>query len=117
MPRAITGRIHKHRATALLKKAKGYRGGRSKLFRPAKNAVMKALKYAYFGRKQKKRNFRKLWIARINAVCRENEITYSKFMNGLMKLNITINRKTLSNLAIVEPAAFKELVEKVKSAK
>jgi large subunit ribosomal protein L20 len=117
MPRAITGRIHKHRAKALLKKAKGFRGGRSKLFRPAKNAVMKALKYAYFGRKQKKRNFRKLWIARINAICRENEITYSKFMNGLKKLDIALNRKTLSNLAIIDVDSFKELIDKVKKAK
>jgi large subunit ribosomal protein L20 len=117
MARAVTGRVHRKRANSLLKKAKGYRGGRSKLYRPAKNAVIKALTYSYIGRRRKKRDFRKLWIARINAVCRENEISYSKFINGLSKLDIVLNRKTLANLAITDISAFKELVEKVKKAK
>jgi len=117
MARAVTGRVHKKRAKSILKKAKGYRGGRSKLYRPAKNAVIKALQYAYIGRKQKKRNFRKLWIARINGICRENEISYSLFMDGLKKLNIVLNRKTLANMAIVDINSFKELIDKVKKAK
>jgi large subunit ribosomal protein L20 len=117
MARAITGRVHRKRAKSLLKKAKGFRGGRSKLYRPAKNAVIKALTYSYIGRRRKKRDFRKLWIARINAVCRQSEISYSQFMSGLGKLNIDLNRKTLANLAITDIAAFNELINKVKAAK
>ncbi len=100
----------------VLKLAKGYRGAKSKLFRTAKQAVMKSLSYAYIGRKQKKRDFRRLWITRISAACKINGTTYSKFMNGLKKADININRKMLSEIAIADPAAFAELVEKANSA-
>ncbi len=104
------------RRKRVLKLAKGYRGAKSKLFRTAKEAVMKSLSYAYIGRKQKKRDFRKLWIARISAACKLNGTTYSKFMNGLKKADINMNRKMLSEIAIADPAAFSELVEKAKAA-
>lgn len=98
----------------ILKLAKGYRGAKSKLFRTANQAVMKSLSYAYRDRKQKKRNFRQLWIARINAAARMNGISYSKFMNGLKTNGIEINRKMLAEIAVSDPAAFTKLVEKVK---
>ena len=107
-----TRRRHKK----ILKLAKGYRGAKSKLFRTANEAVMKSLVYSYIGRKQKKREFRQLWIARINAAARMNGISYSKFMNGLKKANIEINRKMLSEIAIADPKAFTALVEKAKAA-
>ena len=107
-----TRRRHKK----ILKLAKGYRGAKSRLFRTANEAVMKSLVYAYIGRKQKKREFRQLWIARINAAARMNGISYSKLMNGLKKANIEINRKMLSEIAIADPAAFTALVEKAKAA-
>ena len=100
----------------VLKLAKGYRGAKSKLFRTAKQAVMKSLSYAYIGRKQKKRDFRKIWITRISAACKLNGTTYSKFMNGLKKAEININRKMLSEIAIADPKAFTELVEKANAA-
>ena len=100
----------------ILKLAKGYRGAKSKLFRTANEAVMKSLVYAYIGRKQRKRDFRQLWIARINAAARMNGISYSRLMNGLKKANVEINRKMLSEIAIADPAAFTALVEKAKSA-
>ena len=108
----VTRRRHKK----ILKLAKGYRGAKSKLFRTANEAVMKSLVYAYIGRKQKKREFRQLWIARINAAARMNGISYSRLMNGLKKANIEINRKMLSEIAIADPAAFTALVEKAKAA-
>ena len=107
-----TRRRHKK----ILKLAKGYRGAKSKLFRTANEAVMKSLVYAYIGRKQKKREFRQLWIARINAAARMNGNSYSRLMNGLKKANIEINRKMLSEIAIADPAAFTALVEKAKAA-
>jgi len=100
----------------VLKLAKGYRGAKSKLFRTAKQAVMKSLSYAYIGRKQKKRDFRKLWITRISAACKLNGTNYSQFMNGLKKAEININRKMLSEIAISDPQAFTALVEKAKAA-
>ena len=100
----------------ILKLAKGYRGAKSKLFRTANQAVMKSLVYSYIGRKQKKRDFRKLWIARINAAARMNDISYSRFMNGLKKANITLNRKMLAEIAVSDPAAFTALVEKAKAS-
>ena len=100
----------------ILKLAKGYRGAKSKLFRTANQAVMKSLVYAYTGRKLKKRDFRSLWITRISAACKMNDINYSRFMNGLKKANIEINRKMLSEIAIADPAAFTQLVEKAKAA-
>ncbi|WP_311488129.1 50S ribosomal protein L20 [uncultured Helcococcus sp.] len=99
-----------------LKLAKGYRGGKSRLFRTAKQAVMKSLQYSYIGRKQRKRDFRQLWIARINAAARANGLNYSRFMNGLKKANIDINRKMLSEIAINDPQAFTQLVETAKEA-
>ena len=100
----------------VLKLAKGYRGAKSKLFRTAKQAVMKSLSYAYIGRKQKKRDFRRLWITRISAACKINGTTYSKFMNGLKKAEINMNRKMLSEIAIADPEAFTALVEKANAA-
>ncbi len=98
----------------ILKLAKGYRGAKSKLFRTANQAVMKSLAYAYRDRKAKKREFRQLWIARINAAARMNGISYSKFMNGLKNKGITINRKMLAEIAVSDPEAFKNLVDQVK---
>ena len=99
-----------------LKLAKGYFGAKSKLFRTAKEAVMKSGQYAYIGRKQKKRDFRRLWITRISAACKMNGTNYSIFMNGLKKAGITLNRKMLSEIAINDAAAFTALVEKAKAA-
>ena len=104
------------RRNKVLKLAKGYYGSKSKLFKTAKQAVMKSGNYAYIGRKQKKRDFRRLWITRISAACKMNGTTYSKFMNGLKKAEININRKMLSEIAIADPAAFTELVEKANAA-
>ncbi len=98
----------------ILKLAKGYRGAKSKLFRTANQAVMKSLAYAYRDRKAKKREFRQLWIARINAAARMNGISYSKFMNGLKNKGIEINRKMLAEIAVSDPEAFKSLVDQVK---
>lgn len=98
----------------ILKLAKGYYGAKSKLFRTANQAVMKSLAYAYVGRKQKKREYRQLWIARINAATRANNVSYSKFISGLKNANIEINRKMLSEMAIHDPAGFTKLVEMVK---
>ena len=100
----------------ILKLAKGYRGAKSKLYRIANQAVMKSLTYSYTGRKLKKRDFRSLWITRISAACKMNGINYSRFMNGLKKANIEINRKMLSEIAINDPAAFTQLVETAKSS-
>lgn len=100
----------------ILKLAKGYRGAKSKLFRTANQAVMKSLVYSYIGRKQKKRDFRQLWIARINAAARMNGMSYSRFMNGLKKADITINRKMLAEIAVNDEKAFAALVEKAKAS-
>ena len=100
----------------ILQLAKGYRGAKSKLYRIANQAVMKSLSYAYVGRKLKKRDFRSLWITRISAACKMNDINYSRFMNGLKKANIEINRKMLSEIAINDPAAFTQLVETAKKS-
>lgn len=100
----------------VLKLAKGFRGGRSKLFRPANSFVMKALNHSYVGRKLKKRDFRKIWIARINAGTRMHGLSYSRFMNGLKKSNININRKMLSEMAINDPKGFENLVNLAKES-
>ena len=114
----VKGAMHtRKRRKKILKLAKGYRGAKSKLFRTANQAVMKSLTYAYRDRKQKKRNFRQLWIARINAAARANGISYSRFMNGLKQNGIEINRKMLSEIAIADPAAFTALVETAKAAR
>jgi len=104
------------RRNKTLKAAKGYWGAKSKHFKMAKQAVMKSGNYAYVGRKQKKRDFRALWITRISAQARVNGINYSRFMNGLKKSGITLNRKMLSEIAISDKAAFAALVEKAKEA-
>ncbi len=108
---AVTTRA---RHKKVLKRAKGYFGAKSVRFRMANQAVMKSLNYAFVGRKQKKRDFRKLWIARINAAARQNGTTYSKFMSGLKKANININRKMLAEMAVNDSVGFTALVEKLK---
>ena len=100
----------------ILKQAKGYFGAKSKLYRTAREQVMKSGQYAYIGRKQKKRDFRALWITRINAACRLNNISYSRFISGLKKANVSLNRKVLADMAVREPAAFSNLVEDAKKA-
>ncbi|MBR3523707.1 MAG: 50S ribosomal protein L20 [Bacilli bacterium] len=115
MARVTGGTIHAHRRKKVLKLAKGYFGSKHKLYRTAKDQVMHSLKYAYRDRRQTKRNMRKLWITRINAACRMNNISYSKFISGLNKANIDINRKMLSEIAINDPAAFTNLVEAAKA--
>ncbi len=100
----------------VLKLAKGYFGAKSKLFKMANQAVIKSLTYAYRDRKAKKRDFRRLWIARINAAARINGLSYSKFMDGLKKSGIVLNRKVLADMAVNDASAFAKLVEKVKSA-
>ena len=104
------------RRNKVLKLAKGYYGSKSSLFKTAKQAVMKSGNYAYIGRKQKKRDFRKLWITRISAACKLNGMNYSTFMNGLNKAGITLNRKMLSEIAINDPAGFTAIAEKAKAA-
>ncbi len=111
MPRAIDGTRRKNRRKKILDQAKGYWGRRSKLMRTAKDAVRKAGQYAYRDRKVRKREFRRLWIARISAATRSEGLSYSLFMNGLSKAGIVLNRKTLSNMAIESPSSFKALVE------
>lgn len=100
----------------ILKQAKGYFGAKSKLYRTAREQVMKSGQYAYIGRKQKKRDFRALWITRINAACRINNISYSRFIDGLKKANVSLNRKVLADMAVREPEAFAALVETAKKA-
>ena len=99
---------------SILKSAKGYRGAKSKLYRTAREQVMKSGQYAYIGRKLKKRNFRALWITRINAGCRQNGISYSKFIAGLKNKGIDLNRKVLADMAVRQPEAFAALVGQVK---
>jgi len=110
--RALNARKH-HRK--ILKLAKGYYGGKSKLFKTANESVIRALRNAYVGRKLKKRDFRKLWIVRINAAARINGLSYSKFMNGIKTAGININRKMLSEIAINDPKTFTELVQVAKA--
>lgn len=116
MPRVKGSTIHRARRKKVLDEAKGYFGSKHRLYKTAKEQVMHSGKYAYRDRKQKKRDFRKLWITRINAACRENEISYSKFINGLAKAGIEINRKMLSEMAIDDPKSFTSLVETAKKA-
>lgn len=116
MPRVKSGMTNRARHKKVLKAAKGYFGSKHRLYKSANEQVMHAGKYAFRDRRQKKRDFRKLWITRINAACRENEISYSKFINGLSIAGIEINRKMLSEIAIQDPKAFTELVVTAKSA-
>lgn len=113
----IKGALHtRKRRKRVLKLAKGYRGAKSKQFRTAKQAVMKSGVYSYAGRRLKKRDFRKLWIARINAATRVNGLSYSKFMHGLKVAGIDINRKMLAEMAVNDAAGFTALVEKAKAS-
>ena len=111
--RGVTGR---RRHKKILKLAKGYYNARRKVFRVANQAVIKAGQYAYIGRKQKKRNFRSLWITRINAAARINGLSYSRFMNGMLKAGITLDRKVLADIAVHDAVGFAALAEKAKSA-
>ena len=116
MARVKGGNIHKNRRNKVLKLARGYFGSKHKLYKTAKEQVMHSLKYAYRDRRQNKREMRKLWIIRINAACRMNDISYSKFISGLNKAGIEINRKMLSEIAIDDPKTFTKLVETAKDA-
>ena len=116
MARIKGAMMTRKRRKKILKLAKGYYGAKSKHFKMAKQQVMKSGNYAYIGRKQKKRDFRRLWITRISAGCKANGTNYSSFMNGLKKAGITLNRKVLSEIAISDSAAFTALVEQVKNA-
>ena len=116
MARIKGATMTRKRRNKVLKLAKGYYGSKSKLFKTAKQAVMKSGNYAYIGRKQKKRDFRKLWITRISAGCKANGMNYSTFMNGLNQAGVTLNRKMLSEIAIADPAAFTALTEQAKAA-
>ncbi len=116
MPRVKRGFKARRRRKKILKLAKGFRGARSRCYRQARDSVEKALAYAYRDRRQKKRAFRRLWITRINAACRLNGISYSKFINGLSRAKIGLDRKILANLAVTQPDAFKYIVEKAKAA-
>ena len=116
MARVKRGVTARRRHKKILKQAKGYYNARRKVFRVAKQAVTKALQYAYIGRKQKKRNFRSLWITRINAAARINGMSYSRFINGLLKAGITLDRKVLADIAVHDPAGFAALAEKAKGA-
>ena len=116
MARVKGAMMSRKRRKKILKRAKGYFGAKSTHFRTANQAVMKSLKYAYVGRRLKKRDFRRIWITRISAAAKLNDMNYSRFMNGLKKAGIVMNRKMLSEIAIADPAAFTALCEKAKAA-
>ena len=116
MARVKGGTIHRARRAKVMKLSKGYFGSKHRLYKTAKEQVMHSLKYSYRDRRQKKRDFRKLWITRINAACRQNDISYSKFINGLAKAGVEVNRKMLSEIAIADPKAFASLVLVAKAA-
>ena len=116
MSRAVDGSKRKNRRAKILKLAKGFYGDRKSNYKAAKDAVVQALDHAYSGRKEKKRQYRSLWIARINAAVRDEGLSYSRFINGLAKAGVTLNRKALSNMAIEDPAAFKAVIEVAKKA-
>lgn len=116
MSRAIDGTKRNNRRAKILKLASGFRGRRGSNYKAAKDGVVKALSHAYVDRRDRKGDFRQLWIARINAAVREEGLTYSRFINGLTKAGVALNRKALSNLAVEDPAAFKAVVETAKKA-
>jgi len=116
MARVKGAMMTRKRRKKVLKLAKGYYGSKSRLFKTAKQAVMKSGQYAYIGRKQRKRDFRRLWITRINAAAKMNDMNYSTFINGLKRAGVTLNRKMLSEIAIADPAGFTALVEQAKAA-
>ncbi len=115
MPRVKSNVTRLKRKNKIMKEARGARGGRSKLWKAAKETVERGWAYAYRDRKQKKRQFRRLWILRINAAAREHDLSYNRFMNGLKKAGVEINRKVLADLAVADPAAFARLTELAKS--
>jgi large subunit ribosomal protein L20 len=115
MPRTTGAPARRQRKKKVLKAAKGYFGGRKNLYRTAKDAVEKGWEHAYRDRKKKKRNFRRLWITRINAAAREHDLSYSRFMNGLKTAGIDLDRKALADLAVREPQAFAALAEQAKA--
>jgi large subunit ribosomal protein L20 len=116
MPRVKRGTVRRAKRKKLLDLAKGYYANKSKLYRAAKESVDTALKYAFVGRRRKKRDFRRLWIQRINAAAREHGLTYGQFMNGLSHAGVTLDRKSLSELAVSSPAAFATLAERAKQS-
>ncbi|MDF1495937.1 MULTISPECIES: 50S ribosomal protein L20 [unclassified Caproiciproducens] len=116
MARVKGALMTRKRRKKTLKLARGYWGSKSRHFKMAKQAVMKSGNYAFIGRKARKRDFRRLWITRISAACRANDVSYSVFMNGLKKAGITLNRKMLAEIAVADEAAFKSLIEKAKAA-
>ena len=115
MPRVKSNVVRLARKKKVMEAAKGYRGGRSKLWKAAKEAVERGWAYAYRDRKQKKRQFRRLWITRINAAAREHDLSYNRLMSGLKKAGVEINRKVLADLAVRDPAAFSKLTELAKA--
>jgi large subunit ribosomal protein L20 len=115
MPRATSAVARHRKKKKYLRAARGYFGGRSKLWRIAKNAVERGWQYSYRDRKNKKREFRRLWITRINAAARQHDLSYSRFMNGLKRAGVEVNRKVLADLAVREPEAFGELVAQAKA--
>ena len=117
MPRVKRGTIRRAKRRRILARAKGYYANKSKLYRSAKEAVDTALSYAYIGRRRKKRDFRRLWVIRINAAAREHGLSYGQFISGLKQISIALDRKTLADLAVTQPVAFAQLGEQVKSAR
>lgn len=116
MPRARTGVVRRRKHKKILKRAKGYWGKRSKSFRIAQQTLLNAANYSYRDRKNKKKDFRRLWVARINAAARQEGMTYSTLISGLRRANIEINRKVIADLAVREPQAFKKLIEIAQAA-
>lgn len=116
MPRVKRGNVHKNRRNRILKKAKGYYGSDSRLYASARDAVDRAMQYAYVGRKRKKRDFRRLWITRINAACRQNDISYSRFMAGLKAAGVGLDRKVLAEIAVEDPETFTQLTTAAKDS-
>ena len=116
MPRVKRGVTARARHKKVLKAAKGYYGARSRVYRVAKQAVIKAAQYAYRDRRQRKRQFRALWIQRINAAAREHGLSYSRFINGLLKANVELDRKVLADIAVNDPTGFAKLAEAAKGA-
>ena len=116
MPRVKRGTVRRRKRKKLLRLAKGFYANKSKLYRAAKESVDTALKYAFVGRRRKKRDFRRLWIVRINAAARDNGLTYGQLMSGLRRAGVTLDRKSLSELAISSPAAFTRVAEMAKGA-
>ena len=117
MPRVKRGAVRRAKRKRLLPRAKGYYATKSKLYRAAKEAVDKALKYAYVGRRRKKRDFRRLWIIRINAAAREHGLSYGQFMTGLKAAGVALDRKSLADLAVTEPTGFAHLAAQAKEAR